>query len=434
VSSDIAGSIILLVVLLLFSIYFSATETSITSAGKGKLLALSDEYPHRKKGFLWLVDNTGKAINLTLIGNNMVNIAASAVATSVAITLLGSMGPALAVAVMTVLIVVFCEILPKNFAIAKKESVLLFCLPFLRFFSIVMSPITGFLFIILRIVGKIFNMDLVSYSTLISREEIDHIVTESSAAGALEEGERKMIHGVIAFEETRVSEVMAPRTDMYSIEQSGSAEDAVKIFIESGHSRIPVYCEDLDDVVGILYAKDLLGPFARLGTFADNESKISIVELMRKPLFVPETMKTDEALEIMRKARMHLAIVVDEYGGTAGLITLEDLLEEIVGDIQDEYDTETPGILKESEDKYLVQGQVNLEELSEALNYPFDTAFEDVDTIAGMVLELSGDFPKQGQIISYGSWNILVLEVKNHRILQLRMKFIKERADDPLSD
>ncbi len=433
-SSDIAGSIILLVVLLIFSIYFSATETSITSAGKGKLLALSDEYPHRKKGFQWLVNNTGKALNLTLIGNNMVNIAASAVATSVAITMFGAVGPALAVAVMTVLIVVFCEILPKNFAIAKKENVLLFCLPFLHFFSFIMAPITWSLLIILRIIGKITNMDLVSYSTLISREEIDHIVNESRAAGAIQEGERKMIHGVIAFEETRVSEVMAPRIDVFAIEQGGTAEDAAKIFIESGHSRIPVYCEDLDDIIGILYAKDLLGPFAHLGSFADSESKISIVDLMRKPLFVPETMKTDEALEIMRKARMHLAIVVDEYGGTAGLITLEDLIEEIVGDIQDEYDTEIPGILKESDDKYLVQGQVNLEELSEALSYPFDSAFEDVDTLAGMVLELSGNFPKQGQIITYGSWNIMVLEVKNHRILQLRMKFIKERADDPLAD
>ena len=427
-SSDISGSIILLVVLLILSIYFSATETSITAAGKGKLLALSDEYPHRRKDFLWLVDNTAKAINVTLIGNNLVNIAASAVATTLALKLFGALGPALAVAVMTVLIVVFCEILPKNFAIAKRERVLLFSLPFLKLFSTIMTPVTWSLRAVLKLFGAIAGTDLVSYSSLISRQEIDHIVSEGSAAGALEEDERKMIHGVIAFEETRVSEVMEPRTDVYAIEQEGTAEEAVKIFIESGHSRIPVYREDLDQVIGILYAKDLLGPLAR------SDKNISILKLMRKPLFVPETMKTDEALDTMKKSRTHIAIVIDEYGGMAGLITLEDLIEEIVGDIQDEYDTETPEIQVEDENTYLVQGQVNLEELSDALAYPFDTAFEDVDTLAGMVLELSGGFPTQGQLVTYGSWDIHVLEVHNHRILQVRMKYIKERTEGPISD
>ena len=428
VSSDISGSIILLVVLLIFSFYFSATETSITAAGKGKLLALSDEYPHRRKGFFWLVDNTAKAINVTLIGNNVVNIAASAVATTLALNFFGALGPALAVAVMTILIVIFCEILPKNFAIAKKEAVLLFSLPFLQVISTLMTPLTWSLRMVLRLFGKIIGMDLISYSSLISREEIDHIVTEGSAVGALEEDERKMIHGVIAFEETRVSEVMEPRTDVFAIEQDGTAEEAVKIFLESGHSRIPVYREDLDQVIGILYAKDLLGPLAH------NEKNISIVKLMRKPLFVPETMKTDEALDVMKKSRTHIAIVIDEYGGMAGLVTLEDLIEEIVGDIQDEYDTEVPEIQAEDENTYIVQGFVNLEELSDALAYPFDTAFEDVDTLAGMVLELSGDFPKQGQLITYGAWDIHVLEVRNHRIMQVRMKYIKERTEGPDAD
>ena len=428
VSSDIAGSIILLAVLLLFSVYFSATETSITAAGKGKLLALSDEYPHRKKGFQWLVDNTAQAINVTLIGNNLVNIGASAVATSVSITLFGAVGPALAVAVMTVLIVVFCEILPKNVAIAKKENVLLFSLPFMMFLSFIMTPLTAFLTVILKLVGRITGLNLVSFSSLISREEIDHIVAEGSAAGALEEDERKMIHGVIAFEETRVSEVMAPRIDVYAIDEEGTAEEAVKIFVESGHSRIPVFKEDLDDVIGVLYAKDLLAPLA-----AGNR-EIPILKVMRKPLVVPETMKTDEALDMMKRSKKHIAIVVDEYGGMAGLVTLEDLIEEIVGDIQDEYDTETPDITQESEGVYVAQGQVNLEDLSECLNYPFDAAFEEVDTLAGMMLELSGNFPRQGQTIMYGPWDITATEVQNHRILQAKMKYIPEREEENVTD
>ena len=427
-SSDITGSIVLLVVLLLFSAYFSAMETSITAAGKGKLLALSDEYPHRRKGFLWLVDNAARAINVTLIGNNLVNIAASAVATTVAIKFLGVFGPVVSVAVMTLLIVVFCEILPKNFSIAKKESVLLFGLSFLHLLSFVMMPVTWLLSCVLQLVGKLFGLNFVSFSALISREEIDHIVTEGSEAGALEEDESKMIHGVIAFEDTRISEVMAPRVDVFAIEEDRTAEEAVKIFVESGHSRIPVYKEDLDNVIGVLYAKDLLAPLV------SDRHDISIVKVMRKPLFLPETMKTDEALDIMKKSKKHIAIVVDEYGGMGGVITLEDLIEEIVGDIQDEYDTETPDVRREPDGTYLVQGQMNLEDLSEALDYPFDTAFEEVDTLAGMMLELSGNFPRQGQTVSYGPWDITAVEVQNHRILQARIKYVEARQDDLVDD
>ena len=422
-NSDLTGSIILLAVLLGFSIYFSMTETSITAAGKSKLMALADDYPYRKKTLVWLSDNISKAINVTLIGNNLVNIGASAVATTVAISLFGAAGPAVAVAIMTLLIVIFCEILPKNIAIIKKDIVLVRCLPFLRFLALLLTPVMALLNWILRVIGRVLHVDLVSFSALISREEIDHIVTEGSAAGALEEDESKMIHGVIAFEDTRVSEVMAPRTDIFSLEETDSLEEAMKTFLESGHSRIPVYKEDMDDITGILYAKDLLRPLSR------GEKEISITELMRKPLYVPETMKTDEALDMMKKARKHLAIVVDEYGGTAGLVTLEDLIEEIVGDIQDEYDKETPEILNCGENSYIVQGQVNLEDLSEALNYPFDTVFEDVDTCAGMILEIAGNFPSQGQLISYGPWEIRVSEVQNHRILEAKLKFVGTTDD-----
>lgn len=424
-SSDLAGSIGLLAFLMVMSFYFSATETSITAAGRGKLLALSDEHPHRKKDFIWLIDNLATSINVTLIGNNLVNIASSAVATALAISVFGVFGPLYAVVVMTILIVIFCEILPKNIAIANKDGVLLMSLPILRMFSFIFKPVTGFLTLLLRGLGKIIGMDLVTFSALISREEIDHIVAQGGVSGALEEDERKMIHGVIAFEETRVSEVMCPRIDVYSIDHDEPVSEAVKIFIESGHSRIPVHKEDIDDVVGFLYAKDLLAPLMR------GEKDAEASKFMRKALFVPETMKTDETLDIMKKSKKHIAIVVDEYGGTAGLITLEDLLEEIVGDIQDEYDTETPDISIEKDGSFIVQGQVNLEDLAEALSYPFDNYFEEVDTLGGMLLMISGNFPHQGETVTFGPWDIKVLEVQNHRILSAKLKMNSERRDVP---
>lgn len=423
-SSDLAGSIFLLAILLFLSGYFSATETSITVTGKSKILTLIDEFPYRRKELQWLQGNLSKAINVTLIGNNLVNIAASAAATAVAIKLFGALGPVYAVAVITLLIVIFCEILPKNYTIAKREKVLLKVLPFLYMLNIVLAPVTVLLTSILGAIGRLIGTDLLSYGGFVTREEIEHIVTEGGASGALEEDEQKMIHGVIAFEDTRTSEVMTPRINVHAIDDEGTVEDAVKIFVERGHSRIPVYREDLDDVIGVLYAKDLLAPLAA------GAKKMTVLKLMRKPLFVPETMKTDETLDLMKRAKKHIAIVVDEYGGMAGLVSFEDLIEEIIGDIQDEYDTETPEIMKRGDGSYLVQAQVDLEDLSEALNYPFEESFDEVDTLAGMMLEISGNFPSEGQTIEFGPWDFTAVEVESHRIRQVKIKYIAERAEE----
>ena len=420
--TDLSGSLLLLFLLLVLSNFFSAAETSITASTRGKLLALADEYPERKKGLLWLSENISNAINITLIGNNLVNIAASSVAAALAIKLFGTVGAAWSVFVMTALIVVFCEVLPKNIAISEQDSVLMRSLPILLKLRILLWPMVFVIQSALSLVEKISGKKLSSYSGLASREELEHIVTEGSESGVLDEDESEMIHSIIDFEETKVSEVMVPRVDMEAIEIQSSIEEAVELSLKSGHSRIPVYEEDLDEIRGVLYAKDLLNLLA-------GGQKKTIAELMRKPMFVPETMKTDEALETMKKSKKHIAIVVDEYGGTAGIVTLEDLIEEIIGDIQDEYDRETPEIQQEGENCWLAQGQANLEDLSDAVDYPFCEEFDEVDTLAGMILELSGNFPSKGETISYKSWDFHVLDVQKHRVLEVRLKNFPDRED-----
>ena len=418
--TDLSGSLLLLFLLLVLSNFFSAAETSITASTRGKLLALADEYPERKKGLLWLSENISNAINITLIGNNLVNIAASSVAAALAIKLFGTVGAAWSVFVMTALIVVFCEVLPKNIAISEQDSVLMRSLPILLKLRLLLWPMVFVIQSALSLVEKISGKKLSSYSGLASREELEHIVTEGSESGVLDEDESEMIHSIIDFEETKVSEVMVPRVDMEAIEIQSSIEEAVELSLKSGHSRIPVYEEDLDEIRGVLYAKDLLNLLA-------GGQKKTIAELMRKPMFVPETMKTDEALETMKKSKKHIAIVVDEYGGTAGIVTLEDLIEEIIGDIQDEYDRETPEIQQEGENCWLAQGQANLEDLSDAVDYPFCEEFDEVDTLAGMILELSGNFPSKGETISYKSWDFHVLDVQKHRVLEVRLKNFPDR-------
>jgi CBS domain containing-hemolysin-like protein len=397
------------------SFYFSTTETAITAAGKIKLRALENAYPDRKGGFSWLADNIQKSLTVTLVGNNVVNIAASAIATALFTSYFGAAyGPLIAIVVMTTLVVIFCEILPKNIAIAHKETVIYHSLPALRMFGFVLAPIIYLVQRIVWFIGRLIGLRLDTYSSFVTREDLEIMVHASEESGALEEDERRMINGVISFEETRVSEIMVARTDMMTIPSDTTVERASSVFLESGHSRVPVYERELDKITGVLYVKDLLGPLS-LGML-----DASVTDLQRAPLFIPETIKTDEAFELMKKSRTHLAIVVDEYGGTAGLVTLEDLLEEIVGDIQDEYDDEIPDVLYEGNGSYLVQGYVNLDELSEALDYDFE--FDDVETVAGMLLTLKGNFPEEGESVTYGPWRISAVEVVDHRILQARIE------------
>lgn len=397
--------------------FFSMTETTITSITRSRLKTLSEENNGQKKNLHWLMNNVPLAVNITLIGNNLVNISSSALATKIAIDILQSpVAVPVAVAIMTVFIVIFCEILPKNLGMAYQEKSLLFCLPLLRVIGWILTPVTWFLGVLLSLTSKAFGLNLDNSDAFATREEIDYIVEESSAGGELEEKERQMIHGVIGLEDTRISEVMEPRNDMSTIEVSKSIDDAITIFTESGHSRIPVYNDDIDHIVGILYAKDLLKPLSAAKDF-------TIKSIMRQALFVPETMKTDEALDLMKKSHKHIAIVVDEYGGTAGLVSLEDLIEEIVGDIQDEYDEEVPDIAKTNKG-YVVQGFVNLEDLGEELKHPFNEDFPEVDTVAGMILELAGYFPKEGQVFTTGDWQIETQKVENHRIAQALITYV----------
>lgn len=412
------GNFIALGICLLFSAFFSMTETTITSINRSRLKTLSEENYGQRKNLSWLMNNVPLAVNITLIGNNLVNISSSALATKIAIDILQSpVAVPVAVAIMTVFIVIFCEILPKNLGMAYQEKCLLLCLPLLRIIGWLLTPITWFLGLLLALTSKVFGLKLDNVDAFATREEIDYIVEESSAGGELEEKERQMIHGVIGLEDTRISEVMEPRNDMSTIEVSKSIDDAITIFTESGHSRIPVYNDDIDHIVGILYAKDLLKPLSSAKNF-------TIKSIMRQALFVPETMKTDEALDLMKKSHKHIAIVVDEYGGTAGLVSLEDLIEEIVGDIQDEYDEEVPDIAKTNNGAYVVQGFVNLEDLGEELKHPFNEDFPEVDTVAGMILELAGNFPKEGQVFKTGDWKIETQKVENHRIAQVLITYV----------
>ncbi len=406
------AGLFLLLVLLLLSALFSATETATSSIGKARLQTLQERHPRRRRFLRWLAEDVHGVLTVTLISGNLVNIAAGAVAAALSMHFLGGWGIVFAILTMTFLIVVFGEILPKSFAVSHSEKVLVDALPLVRIAHILLSPLVWAVSGIMRLISYMTGIDLSPRHAFVTREEIEQMIAMGQESGALEEGERRMISGVIAFEETRAYEIMIPRTDMVAIPREMSVAEAVTIFRENGHSRVPIYEGNLDRIVGILYVKEIID------ALASGKTDIAVFDIRREPLFIPEVIRIAELFDLMKRKRVHMAIVVDEYGGTAGLVTLEDLLEEIVGEIQDEYDEEVPAIQQDGAGSYIVQGHVNLEDLSDGLSYVFHS--EDADSVAGLVLSLSGSFPEEGQRLAYGPWNIDVLAVEDHRIRVLR--------------
>lgn len=409
----ILSALLWLLLLLLFSAFCSASETAITTTGRAKLLALQESRPFYRPLFQWLMNDVQRVLTVCLILNNVVNIAASTLAASVVLGLFGPRSLVYVVPVMTVVIVIFGEILPKSAAIFHAEHILLFSTPLLRLIDFLIAPFTWAMQAAVRGIGWLFRLDLRHHTAFVTREEIEQMVNIGAQSGALEAVERRMINGIIDFEETRVYEIMVPRIDMVALEATDTIGEAMEVFIEHGHSRLPVYDDSPDNVVGILYVKDTLKHLVAA------ELQQPVGTLVREPMFVPESIRTVELLEAMRRDHVHIAVAVDEYGGVSGLVTMEDLLEEIVGEIQDEYDQESPDILEEEDGTYLVQGNMGLEDLSEALGSPFES--EEAESIAGLVLELAGKFPEDNDEFLYANWKIKVVDLEDHRIKLLRL-------------
>ncbi|MBQ7170504.1 MAG: HlyC/CorC family transporter [Synergistaceae bacterium] len=403
------------VVLFLLSAFFSGAETSITATGTGKLRTFIEtgKYRYLSSTFQWLINDTQEALTVCLIANNVVNISASALASSVALELFGAGALVAVVPVMTVLIVILGEILPKSAAMVYAEHVLIVAAPILRVLAFLISPVAWAMKKCVTGIGLLLHIDLGTQQVFVTRDEIEQFVKIGEESGALEASERRMIDGIIDFDETRVHEIMIPRTDMIAIEADSTLGDAVKVFIDEGHSRIPVYEESPDNIIGILYVKDTLK------NLSAGDLSSGVRELLRKPIFVPETIRTAELLENMRREHIHIAVIVDEYGGVAGIVTMEDILEQIVGEIQDEYDEESPEIQKLDDGSYMVQGIMSLDALNDELGTDFQS--DDAETVGGLVLILSGSFPDEGEIFHYEGWTIRVAGLEDHRITLLNL-------------
>ena len=384
------SELIFLVILLLLSSFFSCAETALTTVNKIRMRTLSEAGNKRAKRVLRITKDSSKMLSAILIGNNLVNISASALATALAIDLYGNAGAGIATGILTFLILIFGEISPKTLATIHSEKLALAFCGIIQFLMTILTPV---IFVINKLaMGFLFLLGVnpKKQQNAITEEELRTIVDVSQETGVIEDEEREMIHNLFDFGDAKVKEIMIPRIDTTFVSIDASYEEVLEIVREDMFTRIPVYEDSTDNVVGIINVKDLL--------LFDPKKEFHIRDIMREPFYTYEHKNTSDLFMEMRQSSISIAIVLDEYGTTAGLVTLEDLLEEIVGEIRDEYDTdEIDPITRLSDREYRILASTNLDDVNGELGIQLDS--DDYDTIGGYVLGLLDHIPEKNEIV-----------------------------------
>lgn len=403
----------LLVVLLLGSGFFSASETSLMSLSKIRIRYMEDEGVKGAKLVGSLIEKSSDLLSSILVGNNIVNIAATSVSTSLFINIFGDGGVAIATAVMTVLVLVFGEITPKTIAANSPEKVAVVVSKPISIIMKITKPIVWVFNLLTGIIFKIMGIDNDGVKPFITEEELKAMVNVSHEEGVLEMEEREIINNVFQFGDMQAKEAMIQRLDMVAIDIEDSYDEIIELFKSEKLSRLPVYQESIDDIVGILNIKDII-------FLSDEEiGNFDIKDYVREAFFTYEFKKITQLLEEMKKEKTQMAIVVDEYGGTAGLLTIEDLVEVIVGDIDDEYDEEEEEIVKINDNEYLVEGSTKISDVNEQLGINLES--EEFDSIGGFIIGYLKRIPEENEIIEVEDVKFKVESIDKNRINKIRI-------------
>ena len=415
------GQLIVIIILLCLSAFFSSSETALTTVNQIRMRTLADNGDKRAARVLHVTGNPGKMLSAILIGNNIVNLSASSISTSLAIHLFGNTGAGIATGILTFLILIFGEVTPKTMATIKADSM---SLTVAAPIGLLMKILTPVIFIINKLsLGLMFllHVNIKDAQKKMTEEELRTIVDVSQENGVIEHEERDMIHNLFDFGDAEAKEIMVPRIDMTFVQADATYQEVLDIFRQDMFTRLPVYEDSTDNVIGIINMKDFL--------LQNDTPEFSVRNLLREPYFTYEHKNTADLFLEMRKSSISLAIVLDEYGVTAGLITLEDLLEEIVGEIRDEYDAdEEDDITRISDREFYVLGSANLNDVSEALSLHFTS--DDYDTIGGYCLGLLDHLPEKNEIILTDN-NILL---RIDRMEKNRIERIYIRLPEPLEE
>lgn len=400
---------IIMVVLLVMSAFFSATETSFSALNRTRLKNMAEKGNKRAEAALKLAENYDSLLSSILVGNNIVNISMASIGTVLFVNLLGSSsGPTVSTIVCTVVVLIFGEITPKSVAKEMPENFAMAVTPVMRVLLVVLKPINAVFSGWKKLLCRMFHFE---NDRTFSQDELLTLVDEVQQEGGMNEDEGDLLKNSIElFDDRSLTDILTPRVKVEGVPLDATQEEVVAILQESKHSRLPVYEESLDHIVGILHQKDY---FHRL-----QKGPCSLQELMKKPLFVPETAQVSTTLKLMQRTRSQMAVVADEYGGTAGIVTMEDILEELVGEIWDEHDQVQVNIRHGKDGSLLILGDTPLDELEDALDQEIGDA--DASTVGGWVMEQTENIPKPGDSFQWEKWRFDVLKTDGRHVMEVQ--------------
>ncbi|WP_337674708.1 hemolysin family protein [Huintestinicola sp.] len=402
-----------IILLIIMSAFFSATETAFSSVNKIRLKHEASNGNKKAARALKIAENFDKTLTTILVGNNIVNILSTSLGTVICTELFGAKGVGIATAAMTVLILIFGEIMPKSLA---KENAEKFALSFgglLNVFIVVLTPVTFIFRGLKNLVSKLFKSG--SDAPSVTEDELKYIIDEIEEEGVLEEQESDLVRSALEFDDKNVSEVLIPRVRITAVEKNDSLEHIRELFFTEQYSRMPVYEKNIDNIIGFIHERD----FFKL-TVSDEHAD-GIESIIHEVIYITEFQTVSEVLARMQKEKIHMAIIKDQYGGTYGMVTMEDLIEELLGEIYDETDEEDHSFIKISDNEYDAAADFNLREFEEKLGLPEDTIKSESYTLGGWALELFGRIPQAGDEVKDGVFTLKVLEAEENRIIRLKI-------------
>lgn len=414
----ILGAIVLL---LLFSAFFSGSETALTAASRARMHRLAEEGNKRARTVLKLTEDRERLIGAILLGNNLVNILASALATSLFLALFGDAGVVYATLVMTAVVLIFAEVAPKTFAITNTDRVALAVSAPLRLITVLFGPVTAAVQFIVRHTFRVFGLNVDDLQQVLSaHEELRGAINLHHHEGSVVKIDRDMLGGILDLRDLEVSDIMVHRKNIVMIDAGQKNSEIISQALASPHTRIPLWRDEQENIVGILHAKDLLRALSGANWQPDT---IDILSIAIKPWFVPDTTTLQDQLNAFLRQKTHFALVVDEYGALMGLITLEDILEEIVGDISDEHDIEVAGVRAQPDGSVVVNGSVPIRDLNRAFDWSLPD--DEATTIAGLVIHEARTIPEVGQAFTFHDFRFEILRRHRNQIAQIRISRVR---------
>ena len=401
-------TLIIILLCIIMSAYFSATETAFSSLNRIRIKNMADKGNKRAALVLKLSEDYDRLLSTILIGNNIVNIACASLSTLLFVRLLGEDAVAsVSTAVTTVIVLVFGEVSPKSIAKESPEKFSMFSAPILNFMAVLLTPLNFLFKQWKKVLSRFFHS---SASQGITEEELITIVEEARQDGGIDEQEGDLLRNALEFNELKAADILTPRIDVVGVNVCAGAEEIASVFTETGYSRLPVYQDSIDNIVGILYHKDFYNKIYGTGK--------GIKDVIRPALFITRHKKISQLLQELQASNHHIAVVIDEFGGTVGIVTLEDILEELVGEIWDEHDEIIRSVEKLSDDEFLVLGNANVDKLLELLGYDEET---EAVTVNGWIMNELQKLPEKGDSFRFHEWQITVMEMEERRVKSARI-------------